>query len=44
MVFYFSLFNSKKGAWTRMKKKLKRLVTKIYDIFFLRIGNFAIDC
>ena len=26
-----------------MKKKLKRLVTKIYDIFFLRIGNFAID-
>lgn len=26
-----------------MKKKIKLIVTKIYDIFFLRIGNFAID-
>ena len=26
-----------------MKKKIKQVVTKIYDIFFSKIGNFAID-
>ncbi|MEG4290847.1 acyltransferase [Microcoleus sp. C2C3] len=36
------LINSKKGVSTLMKKNIKVIVTKIYDIFFAKIANFAI--